>query len=233
MLTSRGILRAVHRAVRARGVDVRHVLMVGTGLQVRDLTRTLRTHTKYGQRPTAFVGGGSVPEVDGVPLAGTPEEVLSAVRRVGAHWVIIVLPATASETTMQVAAICQELERRLPIVPNLYTQIASGADVELVERLPLLALRGSPLAGWAVGSRMRWISSERRSACSSPYLALLFSAAVLNDLYTNPKYHVFNWRWVAALLDSETGPNDLIVVTPGFDRFPRSWYFQGGQPMRH
>jgi len=153
VLTARGILRAAHRAIRARGVDVRRVLIVGSGPEARDLTRVLRTHPEYGQRPVAFVTDGSASDVDGLPVVGTPPQVLHAVRRVGAHRVIIALPAEARETTLQVTAACQEAGVPFAIVPDLYALVASGADVELVERLPLLTLRGTPLAGW--GRRLK------------------------------------------------------------------------------
>lgn len=157
VLVSRGILRAVHRALRARGVDVRHVLIVGSGPEARDLARVLRAHPEYGQRPVAFVDGTvegpGLSVVEGLPVVGTPEEVLAAVRRVGAHRVIIALSAEARETAMRVAAICQEAGVPFGIVPDLYALVASGADVELVDRLPLLTLRGSPLTGW--GRRLK------------------------------------------------------------------------------
>jgi exopolysaccharide biosynthesis polyprenyl glycosylphosphotransferase len=153
MLLSRGIMRAAHRVLRARGVDVRRVLIVGTGPEARDLARVLRAHPESGQRPVAFLDGASIAEVDGLPVVGHAEDVLAAVRRVDAHRVIIALPAAARETTMQVAALCQEAGVPFGIVPDLYALVASGADVELVDRLPLLTLRASPLAGW--GRRLK------------------------------------------------------------------------------
>src|SRR5437870_10837693 len=72
VLSARGALRAAHRAVRSRGVDVRRVLVVGSGSEARDLVRILRAHPEYGQRPVAFVTGGSEAELDGLPAAGTP-----------------------------------------------------------------------------------------------------------------------------------------------------------------
>ena len=153
VLSARGALRAAHRAVRSRGVDVRRVLVVGSGSEARDLVRVLRAHPEYGQRPVAFVAGGSHAELDGLRAAGTPPQILTAVRRVGAHRVIIALPADARETTLQVSAACQEAGVPFAIVPDLYTLVSSGAEVELVDRLPLLTLRGTPLAGW--GRRLK------------------------------------------------------------------------------
>lgn len=63
------------------------------------------------------------------------------------------------------------------------------------------------------------------------FLVLLFSAPALNEAHTDSKYHVFNWRGVATLLDREAGPNDLIVVSPGFDRVALARYFHGAQQI--
>lgn len=153
VLVSRGIMRVAHRALRARGVDVRRVLIVGTGLEARDLARALRVHPESGQCPVAFVDDASAEEIDSLPIVGPPDDVLAAVRRVSADRVIIALPAEARQTTLQVATACQEAGVPFGIVPDLYTLIASGADVELVDRLPLLTLRGSPLTGW--GRRLK------------------------------------------------------------------------------
>lgn len=153
VLLSRGIMRAVHRGLRARGVDVRQVLIVGTGPEARDLARVLRGHPEFGQRPIAFVDGTSAGEVDGLPVVGRPEQVLAAVRKTASHRVIIALPAEARETILRVAAACQEAGVPFGILPDLYTLIASGAQIELVDRLPLLTLHGSPLTGW--GRRLK------------------------------------------------------------------------------
>jgi len=153
VVATRGIMRVAHRALRARGVDVRRVLIVGDGPEGRDVVRVLRAHPEYGQRPVAFVGHGFTGEADGLPVSGTPEDILAAVRRVGAHRVIVALPPDARDTTMRVAAICQEAGVPFAVVPDLYTLIASGTDVELVDRLPLLTLRASPLTGW--GRRLK------------------------------------------------------------------------------
>src|SRR2546427_193256 len=127
--------RAARRAVRSHVVDVRRVSIVGRGPEARDLTRVLRTPPEYGQRPVAFVTDASVSDVAGLPVGGTPPQVLHAVRRVGAHRVIIALPAEARGATLRVTAACQEAGGPFAIVPDLYALLASGADVDPAARL--------------------------------------------------------------------------------------------------
>lgn len=153
VLVSRGIMRVAHRALRARGVDLTPALIVGTGPEARDLVRVLRGHPETGQCPVAFVDGAAVAEVDGLPVVGGPDTLLAAVRQTGAHQVIIALPPEERKTILQVAAVCQEASVPFAIVPDLYTLVASGASVELVDRLPLLTLHRSPLTGW--GRRLK------------------------------------------------------------------------------
>lgn len=174
VLAAHGIQRAVHRALRARGIDVQRVLIVGAGPEGRELARTFAAHPEYGLRPIGFLdvpspggAGTGIPAnagpdagdgpparaVDDLRVVGTPDDVLHAVRQHSAHRVILALRAEARETTMRVAALCQEAGVPFAIVPDLYVLVATGADVELVDRVPLLTLRGTPLYGW--GRRLK------------------------------------------------------------------------------
>lgn len=153
VLLTRGIVRTAHRALRARGVDVWRVLIVGAGPDARDLVRLVREHPESGQRPVAVLDSAATGQVDGLPVVGRPEDVLAAVRKTAADRVIIALPAEARQSILQVAAACQEAGVPFGIVPDLYTLIASGAQLELVDRLPILTLHGSPLTGW--GRRLK------------------------------------------------------------------------------
>ncbi|OFX12861.1 MAG: hypothetical protein A2V59_11505 [Armatimonadetes bacterium RBG_19FT_COMBO_69_19] len=148
VLGSRGTLRLALRMVRARGIDVRRVLVVGAGPEGVALARALREHPELGQQPAAFLDEHETGEIEGLPVAGVPEDVLQAVRRFGAQRVIIAQPAELRDQTMQVAALCQEASVPFAVVPDLYTLAATGAAVEVVGRVPLLTLQGSPLAGW-------------------------------------------------------------------------------------
>ncbi len=153
LLAVRGMLRAMLRALRARGVDVWRVLVVGGGPEGITLVRTLRARPELGHRPVAFLDPTGRGEIDGIPVVGTPSEVLAAVRRLAAHRVIIAQPPDARELTMQVAAMCQEAGVPFAIVPDLYTLVATGAGVEVVGQLPLLTLRGTAARGW--GRRLK------------------------------------------------------------------------------
>lgn len=148
VLGARGMLRVLHRTLRARGVDIVSTLIVGAGREGMLVARTLLALPELGQRPIGFLDATRTEPVEGLPVLGKPADVLPAVRRVGVHRVIIAHPPEARELTMHVAALCQEAGVPFAIVPDLYTLVASGAEVEVVGQIPLLTLRRSPLAGW-------------------------------------------------------------------------------------
>lgn len=153
VLAGRGTLRLALRVVHARGIDVRRVLIVGAGAEGVTLLQTLRAQPGLGQQAVAFLDDRGQGEVEGLPIAGVPGDVLRAVRRFGAHRVIIAQPPDSREETMRVAAQCQEAGVPFAVVPDLYTLAVTGAAVEVVGRVPLLTLQATPLGGW--GRRMK------------------------------------------------------------------------------
>ncbi len=60
---------------------------------------------------------------------------------------------------------------------------------------------------------------------------MLVGVPVLRALYLDPKFESFNWRGAATWLEKGAGLNDLIIVTPGYDRLSFSRYFRGPQQI--
>ncbi len=177
VLLWRGALRGIYGALRAQGIDVRRVLIVGAGPEGRMLAETLRAHPDLGLRPVAFLDGSATETVGGLPVAGTPEQVLPVVRRLGIHRVVVAQPSTLRDSSLQVAALCEEAGVPFAIVPDLYTLLATGADVEVVGRLPMLTLRANPLSGW--GQRVKDALDVVGAAAGMIVLAPLFAVIAI------------------------------------------------------
>lgn len=192
VLAARGAVRAALRTARARGIDVRPVLIVGAGAEGRALARTLRDLPGIGYRPAGFLDEHAGAAVDGLPVLGAPGDVLRAVRQVGAQRVIIAQPPELREQAMQVAALCQEAAVPFAVVPDLYTLAATGAAVEVVGRVPMLTLQGSPLAGW--GHRLK-DALDIAGALAGLLLTLpLFAAVALAVVLDSPGPVFFRHR---------------------------------------
>jgi exopolysaccharide biosynthesis polyprenyl glycosylphosphotransferase len=148
VLLTRGVARVIYRHLRARGIDVQRVVIVGAGSEGQTVAETLLARPELGRRPVAFVDEKHTGEIAGLPVIGHPGQVLPVVRHVGAQAVIIALPPEARETAMRTALLCEEAGVPYAIVPDLFTLATTGADVEVIGRLPLLRLHQSPLDGW-------------------------------------------------------------------------------------
>jgi len=175
LLVARGTLRIGLRVLRARGIDIARVLIVGAGPEGVAIARTLALRPELGQRLVGFLDTSRDGELDGVPVVGAPLDVLAVVRRLGVHRVIIAQPPEARELTMRVAALCQEAGVPFAIVPDLYTLVATGADVEVVGKLPLLTLRGNPSRGWGrlIKDALDILGAFLGLALGAPILAVL------------------------------------------------------------
>lgn len=87
------------------------------------------------------------------------------------------------------------------------------------------------LAAFGIARVAGWFApAHRRAAALGLVLALGgLNCLVLSEVRANPRYHWFNWRGAAALLDAQAGARDLIVAFPGFGEVPLKYYFKGGQ----
>ncbi len=70
---------------------------------------------------------------------------------------------------------------------------------------------------------------QRATVLTLSLAFLVVNTPVLHDLYTSPKYNVFDWRDTAALITKNAGPDDLIVIVPAFGKVPFARYFHGSQ----
>jgi len=148
VLTARGVGRLIVRVFRARGIDVTRILIVGAGSEGVTVARTLGARPELGHRPVGFLDATRSGHIDGLPIFGRPLDVLPVVRHHHIHRVVVAHPPEARDLTMQVAALCQEAGVPFAIVPDLYTLVATGAEVEVVEQVPLVTLRDNLSRGW-------------------------------------------------------------------------------------
>ncbi len=183
MLATRGAMRITHRKMRARGIDVRRVIIVGAGREGVSLSRALMAQPHLGYRPVAYLDAKVNGAVESLPVVGKPEEVLQAIRRVGANQVMIAQPPEARSVTMDTAALCQEAGVPFAIVPDLYTMVAAGADIEVVGQFPLLTLRGTPLGGWThwIKDGLDILGALVGLVLTSPLFAIIAAWVVLDN----------------------------------------------------
>lgn len=76
----------------------------------------------------------------------------------------------------------------------------------------------------AVGTQAR-----RTAILAGALVVLVLQAWVLDEYYSSPRLNRFNWRGAASLVAAGAGPEDVVVVTPGYTWLAFGYYFKGRQ----
>ena len=139
------VFRRMLRSARARGYNLRHVLVVGSGPLAEKVVGLVHAHAELGLRVLGTVGASSVP---GAALLGAASDISRVLRDGAVDQVIIALPIDelgALKTLMDQLSL-ETVDVR--IVPDLYQFATLGHGIEEFGGLPMIALQDSPLYGW-------------------------------------------------------------------------------------
>ncbi|GLY14630.1 sugar transferase [Kineosporia rhizophila] len=160
-------LRAWVRRLRARGLALQRVLVVGRADAVVPVIEKLDREPQHGLLPVGacvpFVGG-ELSRGHDVPVAGDPGRVLDAVRETGAHAVAVVShPDLSGQALRRLSWALEDLGVQLIVAPGIVEVAGPRLSVRPVAGLSLLQLErpatgGSGLLGKAVFDRVAALS---------------------------------------------------------------------------
>jgi Undecaprenyl-phosphate glucose phosphotransferase len=151
LVAERALLHALLEAVRARGYNLRHVLIVGCGELAQTLARKMREHPGLGFRIHGFLG--ERPEevgrrVDGGSVLGTYEDVERIVEEEGIEQVMIALPLESMAWLEPILKRIGNSTVDIKVIPDIYKFISLRGGIEDFEGLPVVSLLDTPLGGW-------------------------------------------------------------------------------------
>ncbi len=151
LCTARVAARGVLRALRRRGLNLRHVLVVGTGPMAIALARKMAVHSDYGFALHGFVSaepstGGS--EIEGLPVLGSVADLPDLVERTGAQLVYLALSRTEHEAELLALERLSDSTVAVRLVPDLARAFTLNASVEDFDGMPVVLVTESPDQGW-------------------------------------------------------------------------------------
>ena len=149
-------LRMALRALRRRGRNLRHVLIVGTGELAQRVARQMATHTDYGFSVIGMVraapGEGPLRVVDlpvtGVPVVGTVADLPQLVERTGAELVYLALSRAEHDSELEALERLSDSTAAVRLVPDLARAFTLNASVEDFDGMPVVLVTESPEQGW-------------------------------------------------------------------------------------
>lgn len=138
------VYRYVRGYLRARGVGVERVLLVGAGTVGRAVLSAILARPDLGYYPVGYLDDrperGTV-DMGRVRGLGALENLPAVLRQEKVALVIVTLPWDARQRIMQVVDICDGLDVTVRVVPDLFQLSASQVRIENLEGIPLLGLK--------------------------------------------------------------------------------------------
>ncbi len=144
-------IRAVLGRIRRSGGNLQHVLVVGAGDLGREVVERLEGHRELGFSVVGFLDddpGKQQRSLHGVRVLGTTCELERVVEGHGVDQVVIALPQSAHQRTVQLIATAGQLLLEVKVVPDLLQYYVLRAGVENLDGLPVINLTQIPLQGW-------------------------------------------------------------------------------------
>lgn len=143
-------LRLLFGWLRKRGFNLRFALIVGDGQLAQEVAKRLFDHAEYGFKVAGFVSNdeNSVGKLlDGIPILGSYREIKKLIAGVHPDQLIIALPFEQIRMLKPILGQVYDEMVEIKIVPDLYQYFTLRKGIEILDGLPVISLRESPLYG--------------------------------------------------------------------------------------
>ncbi|MCC7441334.1 MAG: undecaprenyl-phosphate glucose phosphotransferase [Bdellovibrionales bacterium] len=255
LLGFRIALRNALRIARARGWNLRHVLLVGEGPTMDWLAARLKKYPELGFRAMGAVVAADSPtkSVGGVPVLGVFEDIGRLIGEKRPDQVVISLPRAQYPQLDALLTRISDEGVEVKLIPDVHEFVTVGCEVEEFEGLPIVNLNGSPMEGWGMVLKRATDFSLSLGALVllSPLLLLLAIAVKLGSrgpvIFRQKRmgldgrtFEMLKFRTMRA--DAETGgsawtvENDprrtalgTFLRTTSLDELPQLWNVFRGQ----
>jgi Undecaprenyl-phosphate glucose phosphotransferase len=170
-------VRSTLRALRKRGFNLRHVLVVGEGPAVETLIERLDSFPEVGLRVNGIVTheDSAVESIGEKPVIGHFGQIRALIERTKADEVLIALPWSQQQEMARLLDLLKDETLDIRLVPDVLQYVTLGCEVEDFDGVPVVRINDSPLVGWgAVTKRVTDIVlSSAALIVLSPVLLLI------------------------------------------------------------
>jgi len=142
---ARMIRRMIHAQLRARGIGVQRVLIVGVGEVGQAVLRSMIARKELGYYPVGYVDDN--PDRGNVDLGrvkglGNLENLRSTIRKYHVDLVVITLPWSHHDRIMSLVHSARRARAEVRIVPDVFQLNLRQVQVETLDGIPLLGVDG-------------------------------------------------------------------------------------------
>jgi len=144
-------IRGLLGRIRRSGRNLQQLLVVGAGDLGREVVERLGEHVELGFSVVGFLDddpGKQRRKIHGAPVLGTTRDLEHVVEQHHVDQVVIALPLSAHQRTVQLIRRAGQLLLEVKVVPDLLQYYVLRAGVEDLDGLPVINLTQIPLQGW-------------------------------------------------------------------------------------
>lgn len=151
LVTSHSMVRAVLRRARAKGYNLRYVLIVGAGELGQALAEKFARHPESGLKVVGLLGDSADEigkKVNGYEVIGSIDQLKEKIGEHNIDQIFIALPSHLTERLAKTMSLLGEETVDVKLAPDILQYISLRGGVEDFEGIPIISLTESPIYGW-------------------------------------------------------------------------------------
>ncbi|WP_293983447.1 undecaprenyl-phosphate glucose phosphotransferase [uncultured Clostridium sp.] len=142
IIFKRGLLRRILSNLRKKGLNLKHILIVGAGKTASEYLSVIQNNKTYGYNYVGYVSNSS--DFYGEKL-GDYNQLLDILYNYKFDEVICALDIEDAEYIEKIVSDCEKSGTKISIIPFCYKYIPSQPYIDQIGNLPLINLRRIPL----------------------------------------------------------------------------------------
>ena len=147
------VLRAVRKYLRRFGFGIKNILVIGTDPTAEQLLEGFRQRDIWNYRIVGVVPTKQLKQkkLCGFPVIGSLQSIEELVKKNDIGEVILTLSSLDQEAVLQIITTCKEHDIRFTFVPDMLQLLSSYNTTAMINGLPLISIRKTPLQGYNLG----------------------------------------------------------------------------------
>ena len=142
----RFLLRLILRYLRAKGFNIKYILIIGAGEVGVKLFNTIKKNTYLGYKVIGFLDDDIEGELEeGVKVIGKIKDLDKIYAEQIVDRVIISISPRHFELLQNIIDNCEKIGVRAEIIPDYYRYVTSHPNIESIDDIPIISVRRIPL----------------------------------------------------------------------------------------
>lgn len=142
VIIKRLVLRNILSSMRSRGLNLKHILIIGSGATASEYLDVIKANKNYGYNYCGYVSNSS--DFEGKKL-GNYSDLLDVLYKYKFDEVICALDMCDAQYLEKIVSNCEQSGTKISIIPFCYKYIPKQPYIDQIGNLPLINIRRIPL----------------------------------------------------------------------------------------